>query len=68
MLLVELLENIAEINFLGDDCMEILDLDTLLLHRVTVTDSNATVVERIVVNCHAERSSDRILTTISLTD
>jgi hypothetical protein len=68
MLLVELLEDIAEIDFLRDDCMQIFDLDTLLLHRVTVTDSDATVVKRIVVNCHAERSSDRILTTISLTD
>lgn len=31
-LLVEFLEDIAEIDFLGDDRMEILDLHTLLSH------------------------------------
>ena len=44
-LLVELREDIAEIDFLGDDRMEILDLHALLLHRITVTDSYATVVK-----------------------
>jgi hypothetical protein len=45
MRLAELLEDVAEVNLLRDDCMKILDLDALLLHRITVTDSNATVVE-----------------------
>ena len=43
--LAELLEDVAEVNLLRDDCVKILDLDALLLHRITVTDSNATVVE-----------------------
>ena len=30
--LLELLEYVAEVDFLGDDCMQILNLDTLLLH------------------------------------
>ena len=68
MILVQLLEDVAEVNLLRDDSMEILDLHALLLHRVAVTDGHATVVERIMVDSHAERSSDCVLTTISLTD
>ena len=66
--LFQLLKDVAEVNFLADDCVEILDLDALLLHCVAVTDSYATVVERIVVDSDTEWCSDRILTTISLTD
>ena len=66
--LFQLLENIAEIDLFRDYRMEILDLDTLLLHCVTMTDGHAAVVERIMVDSHAERSTDRILTTISLAD
>ena len=43
--LFEFLENVAEVNFLADDCVEILNLDSLLLHCVTVTDSYAAVIE-----------------------
>ena len=43
--LFQLLKDVAEVNFLADDCVEILDLDTLLLHGVAVTDSYAAVVE-----------------------
>ena len=43
--LFKFLKNVAEVNLLADDRVEILDLDTLLLHCVTVTDSYATVVE-----------------------
>ena len=66
--LFQLLKDVAEVNFLADDCVEILDLDALLLHCVTVTDSYATVVERLVVDCNAEWSTDCVLTTVSLTD
>ncbi len=41
----ELLKDVAEVNLLADDSMKILNLDALLLHCVTVTDSYATVVE-----------------------
>ena len=43
--LFQLLENIAEIDLFRDYRMEILDLHTLLLHCVTMTDSHATVIE-----------------------
>lgn len=43
--LFQFLEDIAQIDFLSYDAVEILDLHTLLLHRVTVTDGNAAVVE-----------------------
>ena len=66
--LFQLLKDIAEINLLRDDSMKILDLYTLLLHRVTMTDSHTTVIYRIMVNSHAERSTDCVLTTISLTN
>lgn len=66
--LFQFLENVAEVHLLGDDAVELLDLDALLLHRVAVTDGHATVVERVVVDCDAERCSDRILTAVSLTD
>lgn len=66
--LFQFLENVAEVDLLGDDAVELLDLDALLLHRITMTDGNATVVERVMVDSDAERSSDRILTAVSLTD
>ena len=43
--LFQLLEDVAEVNFLADDTVEILDFHMLLLHRVAVTDSNTAVVE-----------------------
>ena len=43
--LFQLLKDVAEVHFLGDDCVEILDLYALLLHRVTMTDGHAAVVE-----------------------
>ena len=44
-LLFQFLKDVAEVNLLRDDCVEILDLNALLLHAVTVTDSDAAVVE-----------------------
>ena len=66
--LFELLKDVAEVNFLADDVVEVLDLNALLLHCVAVTDGHAAVVERIVVDSNTERCSDCVLTTISLTD
>ena len=43
--LFQLLENIAEIDLFRDYRMEILDLHTLLLHCVAVTDGHAAVIE-----------------------
>ena len=43
--LFKFLQDVAEVNLLTDDTMKILDLDTLLLHSVTVTDSYTTVIE-----------------------
>ena len=65
---LELSENVAEVNLLADDSVEILDLNALLLHAVAMTDSYAAVVKRLVVDSNAERSTDCVLTAISLTD
>lgn len=43
--LFQFLKDVAEVNLLADDAVEILDFHTLLLHRVAVTDSNTAVVE-----------------------
>ena len=43
--LFEFLENVAEVNFFADNAVEVLNLNALLLHCVTVTDGYATVVE-----------------------
>ena len=43
--LFELLKDVAEVNFLADDAVEILDLNALLLHCVAMTDGYATVIE-----------------------
>lgn len=43
--LFQFLEDIAQIDFLSYDAVEILNPDSLLLHCVTVTDGNAAVVE-----------------------
>ena len=66
--LFKFLEDVAEVDLLADDAVKILDLYPLLLHCITMTDGHATVVERVVVDGHAERSSDRVLTAISLSD
>ena len=43
--LAEFLKDVAEVDLLRDDRMEILDLHALLLHRITMADGHATVIE-----------------------
>ena len=66
--LFKFLEDVAEVYLLADDAVKILDLYPLLLHCVTVTDGHAAVVKRIVVDSHTERSTNSILTAVSLSD
>ena len=61
-------EQIGHIDFLVNHCPEFSYRNTNLLHCVAVTDSDAVVIKRIVVDGHAERGSDGILAAISLAD
>ena len=44
VILLKRLKDVAEVDFLADDRVKILDLDTLLLHCVAVTNGYTTVV------------------------
>ena len=48
--------------------IQILNLDSLLLHRITVADGYRSVVLGIEIVGHAERCSDLVLTAVSLSD
>lgn len=61
-------EKVVEIDFLVNHCAELRDRNPLLLHRVAVANSHSAVCERVVIDCDAERSTDGILTAISLAD
>ena len=47
---------------------EIVDLDSFLLHGISVADGHAAVVFGIKVVGDAERSTDLVLTAVTLTD
>ena len=48
--------------------LQVADVHTLLLHRVTETEGDLTVSQRVVIHGDAVRRTDGILTTIALTD
>ena len=65
---LKLPEKVVHVDFLVDDRAELGDRNPSLLHGVALADSDAVVVERLVVNGHAERCADGVLTTVTLSD
>ena len=65
---LKLSEQVIHVDFLVDDATELGDRNPSLLHGVALADRDAVVIQRIVVNGNAERSSDGILTTVTLSD
>ena len=57
-----------ECKFVSKVCFQLVDLDTNLLHGVTVTDSNCSVILRFEVVSDAVRSTDLILSSVTFTD
>ena len=62
----EILEQAGDSHLVFDDAAQVCDVDTLLLHGVAVAESDGVVFQSLVVNSHAERSADGILTTVAL--
>ena len=58
----------SEFELLFDIFAEVCNLYALLLHCVSVTDCDATVIFRVKVIGYAERRADFVLSAISLTD
>ena len=58
----------SEVKLSGKPLIQLVDLYTNLLHGVAVTDGNCLVIFGIEIVGDAVRSSDLILTTISLSD
>lgn len=54
--------------FISKVCIKLIDLHTYLLHSVTVTDCNCTVILRLEVISDTERSTDLILSAVTFTD
>ena len=48
--------------------LEIFDLDTHLLHRITLAHSHSAVFLRVEIVSHAERCADLVLTAVALAD
>ena len=59
---------ISILDSLCDIIFEFVDRNSYLFHSVSVTNGNAVVLKRIEVYGYAERSSDLVLTTVSLAD
>ena len=57
-----------EFHFLFDISGEVFDLDTLLLHCISVTNGNAAVLDGVKVISYAERSTDLVLSSVTLAD
>ncbi len=51
-----------------DKFVEVFDLDTCLLHRVTLAQSDGVVLKSLMVDSDAERSAYGILTAVTLAD
>ena len=58
----------TERNQIGNDIAQFRDGHTFLLHGITITQSYAIVFQSLVVNGDTIRSTDGILTTVTLTD
>ena len=59
---------LSERNSVLDVLLYICDRHSFLLHRVTLTDRYATVLNTVEVVCDAEWSTDLVLSSVSLTD
>ena len=62
------LQQTGDAHAIFHDFAQIVDVNALLLHRVTIAQGHFMVVGRIVVNGHAEWRSHCILATIALTN
>ena len=58
----------SERNSVLDVLLYICDRHSFLLHRVTLTDCYATVLNTVEVVCDAEGSTDLVLSSVSLAD
>ena len=59
---------LSKLDFVCDVLAELVNGNSLLLHCVTVTDSNAVVLDRIKVIGDTERSSYLVLTSVTFAD
>ncbi len=59
---------LSELDLLGDVRVELVDLYSLLLHRISVADGNAAVLYAVEVVGDAERCADLVLTAVTLAD
>ena len=67
----EILFHIMELlpfKFLCKICIQIFDLNSLLLHRITVTDSHCSVCLRLEIVSNTEWGSDLILSSVTFSD
>ena len=58
----------SELDLLCDISSNFLNLDALLLHRITVTNGYAAVLLGFKVHGNADRRTDLVLTAVALTD
>ena len=55
-------------NFFLKICLQIFDLNPLLLHSITIADSHRAILFRLKIISHAERRTNLILTAIAFAD
>src|SRR3712207_1400162 len=67
-LVAQLLQHGGNAHAVLDNGAKLADVDTLLFHRVTITQGNFVVLGRFMVNRYAERCTHGVLTTVALTD
>ena len=65
---IQLLEEFTQRNLLLDHCMQLVDGDTLLGHGITVTYGNRSVFKCLMVDSHAERSTNGVLTAVTFSE
>ena len=58
----------SELNLFSDIIVELVNRNSFLLHCVTVTNRHTTVVNRLKVICDTERSTDFVLSSVTLAD
>ena len=64
--LTELAEESIHAHIVVNQSMQVVDVDALLLHGVTLTQCHGVVLKCLMVHCHAVGSTDGILTPITL--
>ena len=68
LVLHHFLVKVSHRNSFRDFAVDCIYADTFLSHCVTVTNSHSVVFQCLMVYCDTEWSTDRILTTVSLSD